>query len=457
MAPALGYVSTNRTLHGARRVRPVSFADALFAGLAPDGGLFMPDRIPRLNTATIAAMRGRPYRDIAFAVLEPFLGRDLGTRNLTRMCTCAYDFPVPIERMDDATWLVRLDRGPTASFKDFAARFMACCMAALKPPRRRITILVATSGDTGSAVGEAFRGIEGFSVHILYPRTEVSPVQKWQLDGIGLNVHAVSLDGTFDDCQRLIKQAFLDPDLHALSLTSANSINIGRILPQVVYHFHAHAHVAATAGSPLVFAVPSGNFGNSFGAELAARMGLPVRRLVVAVNANAAFPRFLDSGVFRALPSSIACMSNAMNVGNPSNLARYFDLYGGTVDKDGVVHRKPDIVAMRRRLFSVSISDKATIAAMRRAYRVFGTVLEPHGAVGFAALERYRAHQGVQPAVCFETAHPAKFPGIVRDVLGVKTVAPEALRAAASRPRSCVRLDNSYASLKHYLQDHELD
>ncbi len=476
--PPIQYISTNRSRMGtslagdcfagtgnrglgsrqadALPSLPVSFADALFMGLAPDAGLFMPSRIPRMAPRDIAGLKGKPYHAVAYAVLRKYLEGVLPAARLKALCADAYNFAVPLEQVDATTWLLRLDRGPTASFKDFAARLMARLMQALKPARMRITVLVATSGDTGGAVGEAYRGLEGASVRILYPRTGVSPVQKRQLDSIGMNVRAIALDGTFDDCQRLVKRAFMDPDLRRLHLTSANSINIGRILPQTVYYFHAHA-AAASKGEPVVFCVPSGNFGNSFGCELARRMGLPVAKIVLAVNANDEFPRFLRSGEYHPLPVSVPCLSNAMNVGNPSNLARYFHLFGGAMDKEGVVHRAPDIAAMRRHLYSVSVSDAETVATMKRMYARHGVVLEPHGAVGVAALARYRKAGGTGTAVCLETAHPAKFPEAVRAALGIEPEATPALDVLDARSGRADRMANDYNCFKQYLVDHEMD
>jgi threonine synthase len=266
--------------------------------------------------------------------------------------------------------LARLDQGPTASFKDFAARFMARAMAYFKPADQQVTILVATSGDTGSAIGEAFKGLEGFRVYILYPENEVSAIQKKQLDSIGQNVQAIAVDGKFDDCQAMVKQAFSDPDpdLQPLHLTSANSINLGRILPQIVYYFYCYVNCVDSM-EPAVISVPSGNFGHSLGCEIARRMGLPVDRIIIATNANDEFPAFLESAKYHKIQPSRMCLSNAMNVGNPSNLARYFELYGGTIDKEGTVHKHPDLDQMRQHLYSVAISDGQTVATMKKYYR----------------------------------------------------------------------------------------
>jgi threonine synthase len=452
MAPRITYISTNASV--AVQTAPVSFREALFMGLAPDGGLFMPTTLPQFTPAELAALRGASYADVAFHVLRPFLCDALDDATLRGIMHDAYNFHVPIDNIAHDTWLLRLDQGPTASFKDFAARCMARVMQALKPAGNTLTILVATSGDTGSAVGEAFHGLAGIRVIILYPQCEVSPMQKQQLDCIGGNVQAVALDGTFDDCQALVKRAFLDPDLAALQLSSANSINIGRILPQSVYYFYAWLQVAHKH-EPVLFSIPSGNFGNSFGCELARRMGLPVARIILAVNANDEFPRLLQTGNYQPVVPSRACLSNAMNVGNPSNLARYFALYGGVLDKAGTVVRMPDLAAMRANLFSVAISDDETLQTMRDVYHRDAVLLEPHTAVGVAALRRYYEQQPRRRAVCLATAHPAKYADLIRQELSVDAPYHPGLHAPAARTGAAVAMPNDYHAVKEFLLRHE--
>ena len=395
---AIKYYSTNRELEGGFK-RKVSFTEALFTGMAPDKGLFMPSEIPSFSLDELRALKGRPYREVAYAVLKKFLSGEVPDLVLAGIVKDAYDFEVPIGKVggvSDALFVMRLDQGPTASFKDFAARVMARLMLAIKPKKEEITVLVATSGDTGSAIGNAYRGLDGINVFILYPENEVTPVQKNQLDSIGGNVQAISLDGKFDDCQRLVKEAFSDPELKHLSITSANSINIGRILPQIAYYFYAYVNVADLANNfpRVVFSVPSGNFGNSLGCELARRMGLPVEKLIIATNENDEFPRLLKTGDYEKVVPSKNCLSNAMNVGNPSNLARYFALYGGILDKEGKVHKQPDLNGMRKSLYSVPVTDDETVKTIKYAFERYNTMLEPHGAVGFAAALRYVSETG---------------------------------------------------------------
>jgi threonine synthase len=431
-------------------VSPVSFRDALFLGLAPDGGLFMPDSIPALSTDELAALRGKTYPEVAATVIGKFLHADIEWPSLVAIVDDAFDFDIPIERLDERSHLMRLDRGPTASFKDFAARFMARMMSHLRTVERDVTVLVATSGDTGSAVGEAYRGLDGFRVVILYPEDEVSPGQKQQLESIGENVRTAAVGGKFDHCQELVKRAFSDSDLGRLNLTSANSINIGRLLPQIVYYVYAWLGVA-DGNESILFSVPSGNFGNSLGCEIARRMGLPIERIIVAVNENDEFPSFLDTGRYSKVDPSRVCLSNAMNVGNPSNLARYFDLYGGVLTRDGEVARQPEVDEMRSRLYSTSVSDADTVSAIKDAYNRHGICLEPHGAVGVEALRRFRRAGSTTRAVCLETAHPGKFPEILEDILGIRIQPPDNFRRYAARDRRVDRVANDYGNFKNYL------
>ncbi len=426
--------------------------EALFMGLAPDGGLFMPTRIPFLNMDDLNRLRGEPYWKIAHKAIYPFLRGEVDDHLLRKMIEEIYNFEVPLERIDHNTLLLRLDRGPSASFKDFAARFMARIMSHLRSSGREITVLVATSGDTGSAIGEAFRGLEGFTVYILFPEREVSHVQAVQLESIGKNVKAISIAGKFDDCQSLVKMAFGDSDLTPLNLTSANSINVGRVLPQIAYYVYACVNASSDL-QPVVFSIPSGNFGNSLGCEFARRMGLPIERIIIGVNENDEFPRFLESGNYEKIDPSRVCLSNSMNVGNPSNLARYFDLYGGILTKEGKVERPPDLVEMRKHLFSTSVNDAETVALIKQMYEDKGMLIEPHGAVGLAALNRYRETRESSLAICVETAHPGKFPETLEDLLQMVIQLPVALKRLEKREREVEHLDNDFRQLKTFLME----
>jgi len=452
------FYSTNRNLDGVPGIVPfkdtVTFREALLQGQAPDEGLFMPDRVPRIIIKDLFDLKEAPYSEFAYLVAEAFLREDAAKLDLRGIVRDSYDFDVPLERVEGEKFIMRLDQGPTASFKDFAARMMARLMSRYRSEGARLNVLVATSGDTGSAVGEAFKGVEGISVYILYPRDEVSDMQKKQLDTIGDNVTALSVGGKFDDCQNLVKQAFSDPDLVRFNLTSANSINFGRIMPQIVYYVYAYARLAEP-GDDIIFSVPSGNFGNALGCEYARRMGLPVGMLLMPTNENDEFPRFLETGRYEKVSPSRACLSNAMNVGNPSNLARFFDLYGGTVDRSGTVHRYPELEQIKRNIFSVSVSDKQTRDTIKNVYDKFGVVLEPHGAVAWKGLETWLERQPGRNPLCvsLETAHPAKFPEQIVELLGFSPQEPPSMKGIASRAGEAISMAAVYEDFKKFLLD----
>jgi len=450
------YYSTNRNLKNVAGITPftgkVSFKEALLKGQASDEGLFMPDTIPQLSLKDIQKLKGKPYSDTALLVAQAFLADEFPLEVLKKVVKEAYNYPVPLEEVTPRAYVMRLDQGPTASFKDFAARMMARLMSNCRPKGERLNILVATSGDTGSAVGEAFKGVAGIDVTILYPETEVSNRQKKQLDTIGGNVQALSIDGKFDDCQNLVKQAFSDPQITKFNLTSANSINFGRILPQIIYYVYAYAQLAEN-GEQVIFSVPSGNFGDALGCEYARRMGLPVAKLVMPTNENDEFPIFMATGKYNKVSPSRACISNAMNVGHPSNLARFFDLYGGTVDRVGKVHRYPDVEEMRRHIFSVSVTDEQTRETIRSVYNSCHVILEQHGAVGWTGLEEYlKTAPDKKLAISLETAHPAKFPEEIQKLLGLNVPVPESMKNIDQRDGSAVPIANNYDDFKKYLQ-----
>lgn len=435
---------------------PVNLREAMLAGQAPDRGLYLPRAFPRLDAATLAAFATLPYPEIAARVLAPYTQGILPPDDLRALCAEAYDFEVPLEPVTGrpGVHVLRLDRGPTASFKDFAARLMARFIGRfLREEGRTLTILTATSGDTGSAVAHAFHGVPGIRVIVLFPLAEVSARQRKLMTVLRDNVRCLALDGKFDDCQALVKQAFADPALRHLPLSSANSINIGRLLPQSVYYFHAAARVAAP-GQPVVFVVPSGNFGDMMGGIVARQMGLPVRRLVVPVNGNDAFPRFLETGRYAKIEPSRNCLSNAMNVGHPSNLARLVAVYGGRMDERGDVHRAPDLAAMQRELFSTSVSDEQTVTTMRQVWTDHRLLLEPHGAVGWRGFRDYENVEPLDgtPAVVIETAHPAKFPDEIERTLGFSPEVPPAIARAEREPEDYDRLGPDYAAFREYLQ-----
>ena len=428
----------------------VDLRTALLQGQAPDRGLYLPEKFPRLTTAEIV---GQSYPDIAFAVLRRFTGGILDDVTLRAICADAYNFDVPLEKVYDRVHVLRLDRGPTASFKDFAARMMARLIGRfVRESGQTLTILTATSGDTGSAVASAFYGVAGIRVLVLFPLAEVSARQRQQMTTLRDNIRTIAVDGKFDDCQALVKRAFADPQLTALPLSSANSINIGRLLPQSVYYFYAAARLAKP-GEPLVVAVPSGNFGDMMGAVFAREMGLPIKRLVVPVNGNDEFPRFLATGRYAKIEPSRNCLSNAMNVGHPSNLARLVAIYGGQMDETGQIHRAPDLARMQRELFSTTVTDDQTRATIKSAWEEHQLLLEPHGAVGWQGFRDYCAVEplGDSPAIILETAHPAKFPEEIERLLGFSPAVPPALAALDHLPEDFDQLPVDYEKFRQYL------
>ena len=431
----------------------VNLRAALLAGQAPDRGLYFPEKFPRLSPAEIAAFANLPYHEIAFRVLAKFTDGVIPNDVLATMCREAYDFSIPIEKIYDRVHLMRLDQGPTASFKDFAAQMMARMFGRfLREEGKQLTILTATSGDTGAAVAHAFHKIPGIQVIVLFPIAEVSESQRKLMTTLKDNVRTVAIDGKFDDCQAMVKRAFADPALAHISLSSANSINIGRLLPQSVYYFYAASRVAKP-GEPIVFSIPSGNFGDMMGAVVAREMGLPVKKIVASVNDNDAFPKFLASGVYQKICPSRNSVSNAMNVGHPSNLARLVAVYGGQMDETGKISCQPDLVAMRRDIFSSSISDARTRASLRDFWNQYQILLEPHGVVAWQGFLDWNAVEplGDAPAVIVETANPAKFPEEVEKVVGWPPDVPPAMTAAIQLPEDFDRMDADYEKFKSYL------
>jgi threonine synthase len=446
------YFSTNGKAAG------VSFGEALLKGLAPDRGLYMPDHIPLLDAKTLAALPGKSYADIAYTVARHFLRDEIPDDELLRIVKDAYNFEVPLEKVYDRNYMMRLDQGPTASFKDFAARMMGRLMQYfLQRQKRDMLILTATSGDTGSAIANAFYGLDNIKVVILYPENEVTPRQRKQMTTLRKNIRIIALDGKFDDCQALVKKAFNDADLATLNLSSANSINIGRLLPQSFYYFYAWSQLAETRfGDPAIFAIPSGNFGNMMGGLLAKRMGLPVKKFIIATNENDEVPVYWKSGKYATIVPSRNCISSAMNVGHPSNMARVVSLYGGTMDENGVISREPDIRQMHEDIYAVSITDERTTAVLKQVYSKYQVILEPHGAAGWAGLQQYYADFPAeatphQLAICLETAHPAKFPDEIRHLLGIDPALPPALEGLDKHEETYDKLGNDYAQFKNYL------
>ena len=425
------------TLH---RSPEVSLRDAVLRGSAPDGGLYMPVEMPHLKSDFQKQLPSLTFPEIAREVGSLFTGGEVPPHTLMRIVTEAFNFPVPLVALGEHLHILELFHGPTLAFKDFGARFMARLMGFfVQESGKQLTVIVATSGDTGSAVAHAFLGVSGIRVVILYPAGRVSDAQEKQLTTLGQNITALEVSGSFDDCQRLAKQALVDPVLaEKLTITSANSINIARLIPQSFYYFAAVAQLGPTDSLP-VFAVPSGNFGNLTGGLLAKRMGLSVGQFIAATNANDVVPEFLRSG--KMIPrASRHTISNAMDVGNPSNFARIVDLYDN------------DLQAIRHDIWGCSFSDEDTLRLMHDVHERHGYVLDPHTAVGVLGWQSF-AKQAHLPSsgIVLATAHPAKFAETVVRATGLRPEMPERLMAFLDRPKKSIPFPNRFPELQEFL------
>ncbi len=428
------FYSTNR------KSPVVSLSEAVLHGLAPDGGLYMPVELPILSPKFFSTLRSISFPEIAYQVAWALMGDEVPPRTLQAITEEAFNFPVPLVRLAEHRYVLELFHGPTLAFKDFGARFMACLMSYfVRHAGRQLTVLVATSGDTGSAVAKGFLNVPGIRVVVLYPSGQVSEVQEKQLATIGGNIIAVEVEGSFDDCQRLVKQAFVDPELRTrLWLTSANSINIARLLPQSFYYFHAYARLDSN-DAPVVFSVPSGNFGNLTAGLLAKRMGLPVAKFIAATNINDTVPKYLETGIFEPRPSQ-KTITNAMDVGNPSNFARMLELYNHLPER------------MREDVSGSSHSDQETERAIRSAYQRYGYLFDPHGAVGFLGLEGYaRQESTFCQGIVLVTAHPAKFAPIVERAARTIIPVPPQVREVLTREKNAIFLSSDFQQLKAFL------
>ena len=430
--------------HPAPGTPSVSFAHALFDGLAPDGGLYVPESIEAWSTEDLAALSSWSLGAIGTHVLEPFLRGELGRDRLRAIVDEALDFPMPLVEVEPGIYALELFHGPTLAFKDVGARVMARLMAALYVGDDHLTVLVATSGDTGGAVAHAYHNVRRTKVVVLYPDGRVSPTQEAQLtmfNGEDTNVRAYAVAGNFDDCQRLVKTAFENPVL-AARLTSANSINVGRLLPQMIYYAHAVAQLGAAP--PAVFSTPSGNFGNLTAGLMMKRAGVPIASFVAATNANDVVPAYLATGRFEPR-ASIRTVANAMDVGNPSNFDRLMWLYDGHLD------------AIRRDVTGSRHADDEVRETIRRVYQERGYLLDPHSAIAYLGLKSYvasgfsRTFSRTNPAVFLATAHPAKFAEIVEPIIGHPIPKPKPLVDAIASPRHIVRIDATMDAVAKHL------
>ena len=420
---------------------PVPFIDALFAGTAPDGGLYMPERFDPLPPGTVESLKGAGIVEIGTRIGAHLLRDEITADALRPLIQDALDFPIPLVPITDRVSVLELFHGPTMAFKDVGARVQARLLHHFTDGTP-LTILVATSGDTGSAVAQAFHRVPDTRVVVLYPEGKVSDVQEAQMASLGDNVTALAMRGTFDDCQRLVKQAFGDDDLRGhVWLTPANSINLGRLLPQVFYYFLLQADLKVRLyddGAPMV-SVPSGNFGNLTAGLIAKRLGLPVRRFVAATNVNDAVPEYLRTGRYQPRPS-IRTVANAMDVGAPSNLERMQALYGGNLD------------ALRRDVVGYAYDDARIVAEIRTVYERHGYLLDPHSAIAWLALQEVLATEPAAKGVFVATAHPAKFREVVEPAIGRPVPLPRVLADAIARPRHAISMDIDYGTLAEFLR-----
>jgi len=416
---------------------PTSFREALFQGLCPDGGLYLPEEIKVLNPDVFKSVL--TYSELATQMIQQFVENEINNSQLEQICQSAFNFETPLIPVSNQINVLELFHGPTLAFKDYAARFMAKIMEHFhQSENNELTILVATSGDTGSAVANGFYRLDGIRVVILYPSKRVSNIQEKQLTTLGGNITALEVDGSFDDCQHLVKQAFMDTNLKKrISLSSANSINIARLIPQSVYY--AWAWNQSSSNRPAIFSVPSGNFGNLSGGLFAKSMGLPVEKIIASTNANDVFPKYLDTGNVESQKSKHT-ISNAMDVGRPSNLDRILNIYNHTV------------TTIKEDIISWSFNDDETRETIRRKYDVDGYLCDPHTAVGVLGLEKYLDITNCgNSGIVLSTAHPAKFTDVVEPLIQESIKLPHQLQSVLTKEKEATFISNSYKELKDVL------
>jgi len=415
---------------------------AVVKGLAEDRGLYMPERINKLPKAFFDDMPDMKFQDIAYNVASAFFGEDVDLDALKDLVYDTLQFDCPVVKVKENIYTLELFHGPTLAFKDVGARFMARLLQyfiRMEGQHETVNVLVATSGDTGSAVANGFLGVDGIHVYVLYPKGKVSPIQECQFTTLGKNITAIEVDGVFDDCQRLVKSAFMDEELNEqMKLTSANSINVARFLPQAFYYFNAYARMKALGkADQFVMCVPSGNFGNICAALFGHAMGLPVKRFIAANNANDIFYKYLQTGKYEPKPS-VQTLANAMDVGDPSNFARIYDLYGKSHER---------ITSL---ISGATYSDEQIKQTMRQCYEETGYILDPHGACGYQAL--VDGLQEGEVGVFCETAHPAKFKEKVDEILGIDVEIPDRLAAFMRGEKQSVPMTKDFNDFKKYLK-----
>ena len=428
------YYSTNKEA-------PIAtLEEAVVKGLAPDKGLYMPENINKLPKTFFDNIQDMSFQEIAFEVAKAFFGDDVETSALKDIVYDTLSFDVPAIKVEDNIYSLELFHGPTLAFKDVGARFMARLLQYFikKEGQKSVTVLVATSGDTGSAVANGFLGVEGIHVDVLYPKGKVSKIQESQFTTLGKNITAIEIDGVFDDCQSLVKQAFMDEELNAnKKLTSANSINVARFLPQAFYYFYAYAQLKKqNKADNMVVCVPSGNFGNICAGIFAHEMGLPIKRFIAANNANDIFYKYLQSGKYEPKPSK-QTLANAMDVGDPSNFARIYDLFGGSHEK------------ITNLISGATYTDDMIKSTMTTCYNDTKYILDPHGACGYKALKE--GLKDGETGIFLETAHPAKFKEKVDDILKIDIEIPSRLAEFMKGKKQSIEIKNNFADFKEFL------
>ena len=418
-----------------------SLKTAVMKGLPDDNGLFMPSEIPVLPEAFFQNLEQYSFSAIAYEVCKALVGEVIADKKLKQIAEHAVNFPAPVVTLDEQTHILELFHGPSLAFKDFGARFMAQLMGHFNEGEdAALTILVATSGDTGGAVAAGFYKTPGIRVVILYPSGKVSHLQEKQLTTLGHNITALEVDGTFDDCQALVKQAFLDKDLTSRQrLSSANSINIARLIPQSFYYIEAYKQLK-NKQRPVVFSIPSGNFGNLTAGLLASKMGLPVHQFIAATNANDVVPEYLATGEYKPRPST-RTLSNAMDVGSPSNFARMLDIYSSTWN------------IMKQDITGYAYTDAETCVGVKEVFDKYQYVIDPHGAVGYLAFKEYQKQNPNTQGVILETAHPAKFIDTVEETIGQEVDIPERLAILADKKKEAIQMGIDFGGFKEWLME----
>ena len=416
----------------------VSFQEAVIQGLAPDQGLYFPEHLTPISSSFFDKIETLSNEEIAFQVIQEFVGDEIPEINLRQIITETLCFDFPLVKVENNIYSLELFHGPTMAFKDVGARFMSRCLAHFNSDKKsaKNTVIVATSGDTGGAVANGFLGVEGVDVVILYPSGKVSDIQERQLTTLGKNITALEVDGDFDACQDMVKKAFLDDSLSYKNLTSANSINIARWLPQMFYFFFAYKQLKSE-NKPLIFSCPSGNFGNICAGIIAKKLGLPIKHFVASTNVNDTVPRFLEAGLYDPKPSK-ATISNAMDVGNPSNFIRIQAMY------------KNDLSEFKKDFSSFSFSDNETKIALQTIYKRSGYISEPHGAVGYLGLKKELENHPRDIGIFLETAHPIKFLDVVESLLIVKLPIPSQIESILNKEKLSVKI-KTYEDLKAFL------